>query len=138
MAGQLTEEQYKEIKDAIADIAGVKADMAAIVAIFPQLKLQYGEVVESIKEVHEMRTDLAKMKVALIDGNGTKSVSQRLDILEKKPPRFSWKMVWVMGGIIITVVGLLIGFDFFSFEDIRDNIKTLSETLINHIATTIQ
>lgn len=96
---------------------------------------QWEEVQAQFKEIGELRNDVTKMKVALIDGNGTKSLSQRVGILEKTPPKFSWKQVLANAVLFIAAVGLLGGFQFSSLDNVGKKIEQLENKVDGHIAT---
>lgn len=93
------------------------------------------------KQWEEVRIRLEKidaMEVSLIKGNGTKSLSQRVDILEKCPPKFSWKQVMANAVLFIAAVGLLGGFQFFSLDNVGKKIEQLENKVDSHIMSSIK
>ena len=130
-----TEEQYKRVFEGLEKVN-------QLVTLFGQLKIDYGDLKKDVEQIIELKIAFAELRLSIV-GNGTKGLKDRtteaenkIEVLEKckeKPPRFSWKQVFVNAILIITVAGFLSGSFYYPLSELSGKTTRIEEKLDNHI-----
>jgi hypothetical protein len=95
---------------------------------------QWNLIQNALSKVDDLMIRMTKLEISIL-GNGTKGLNERVRDLEKHPPRFSWKQVFVNIIIILSVSGFMSSSFYFSLSDLSAKTARIESKLDTHIIT---